>query len=137
MRQLSFRFSNFLLVTLGVMLIALGVTTMVYPDIMSRYGLSVVNVHGKSTIIAVIGGAEIGLGIFVLFGRIIGASVLIRLSLLLCIFMGLLIGRLLGVIRYYPELPDVFFREVFAEILIAGLCALGLYFIQRRNNHRL
>ena len=43
MRQLSFRFSNFLLVTLGVMLIALGVTTMVYPDIMSRYGLSVVN----------------------------------------------------------------------------------------------
>ena len=65
MRQLSFRFSNFLFVTLGVMLIALGVTTMVYPDIMSRYGLSVVNVHGKSTIIAVIGGAEIGLGIFV------------------------------------------------------------------------
>lgn len=125
------------MIFLGLTLISLGAATMIHPDIMSRYGLTAANAHAKSTIIAVIGGAEIGLGMYMLCGRIIGVSVSARLSLLLLIFAGLLVGRFLSVIRYYPDLPNVFFREVFAEILIAGLCALGLYFTQRRNNHRL
>ena len=119
-------YSKYLVILLGVMLVGLGLVTMIYPEIMNRYGLNLEDAHAKSTVMAVIGGSEIGLGLFVLFGHKIGVSLSARIAMLLLIFMGILIARLLSVVLYYPVLPNVFFREVIAEISISVLLVIGL-----------
>lgn len=119
-------YSKYLVILLGVMLVGLGLVTMIYPEIMNRYGLNLEDAHAKSTVMAVIGGSEIGLGLFVLFGHKIGVSLSARIAMLLLVFMGILIARLLSVVLYYPVLPNVFFREVIAEILISVLLLIGL-----------
>jgi hypothetical protein len=130
----SSRFSVGLVISIGLMLIALGVTTVIYPEIMTRYGIATSNVHAKSTIMALIGGAEIGLGLFVLFGQKIGVTVAARLVLLSLLFAGILIARLLAAFLFFPELPSVFFREALAELLIVGLLAIGIYRSKKRKH---
>lgn len=100
----SSRFSSGLIVSFGLMLIALGMTTVIYPEIMTRYGVAASTVHAKSTIMAVIGGGEIGLGMFVLIGHKFGVTVSARLILLSSIFAGILIARLLAAFLFYPAL---------------------------------
>jgi len=130
-KNVSKRYSGFLVFTLGLMLTLLGATTMFHPEIMSRYGLVTADAHAKSTIMSVIGGAEIGLGLFVLFGQKIGVTILARMCLLLLLFAGLLGGRFLGAILYYPELPSVFFREAVLEFTIASMLTFGMYLNRR------
>jgi len=128
-------YSGFLVISLGLLLTLLGVTTMIHPQIMGRYGLVTADAHAKSTIMAIIGGAEIGLGLFVLFGQKLGATISARTCLLLFLFAGLLSGRFLGVILHYPELPSVFFREAVLELIIASMLSIGVY-LNRRNKHQ-
>ena len=120
------QYSKYLVIMLGVMLVGFGLVTMIHPEIMNRYGLNLGDAHAKSTVMAVIGGSEIGLGFFVLFGHKIGVKISARIAMLLLIFMGILVARLLSVVLYYPELPNVFFREVIAEISISVLLLIGL-----------
>ena len=126
------QYSKSLVTMLGVMLVGLGLVTMIHPEIMNRYGLNLGDAHAKSTVMAVIGGSEIGVGLFVLFGHKIGVTISARIAMLLLVFMGILTVRLISIVLYYPELPNVFFREVIAEILISVLLLIGLL-TERRN----
>ncbi len=112
---------------LGVMLVGLGISTVLHPEIMARYGLSVANAHGKSTLMSVIGGAELGLGMFLLLGQMLRIDVMVRLQVILFLFLGLLSARLVSVGVFFETLPPIFFRELLLELCITTIIALGVY----------
>jgi hypothetical protein len=130
----SSRLAHVVIVSFGCMLIALGTLTALHPEIMTRYGLSADNAHASSTIMAVIGGGEIGLGLFALLGKSIGVTLQARIYLLLFVFSGVLVARIMGGIRYYSELPNVFFWELLAELLLTSVVAGTLYVQKRVSN---
>ena len=119
------------ILALGVMLLGLGSGTFFFPDLMNRYGLSTETTHAKSTIMAIIGGAEIGLGCFFLCGRFIGASSSTLLWLALFLFLGIVTARFYGIWVYSPELPNIVYRELVAELLIIAFVVVGLKFAIR------
>lgn len=114
------RLAPLILVIVGVMFVALGASTIAHPEIMERYGIAAPDAHAKSTIIAVIGGAELGLGMFLLFGRRLGVTMPAQIYSMLFLFAGILSARIISVFIFLPELPPVFFRELFIELAIAG-----------------
>jgi len=121
------RYSKSLILAFGLMLIIFGTVTIIYPEIMTRYGLIIEDVHAKSTIMAVIGGSEIGLGLFILIGQKFEVSIDARLGLLLLVFTGIFAARIFSAFLYHAELPGVFFRELFAELLITIMLIIALY----------
>jgi uncharacterized membrane protein YeiH len=126
------RLASVILALIGVMLVALGVTTIAHPEIMERYGIAAPDAHAKSTIIAVIGGAEFGLGMFLLLGRRLGVAMSAQIYSMLFLFAGILSARIISVFILLPELPPVFFRELFIELAIAG--TLGYLAYQLKEN---
>lgn len=126
------RLASVILALIGVMLVALGATTIAHPEIMERYGVAAPDAHAKSTIIAVIGGAELGLGMFLLLGRSLGVAMSAQIYSMLFLFAGIFSARITSVFVFLPELPPVFFRELFIELAIAG--TLGYLAYQLKEN---
>jgi len=117
---------SLVILSLGIILLGLGLSTLLFPDIMGRYGLSTETAHAKATIVALIGGAEIGLGCFLLFGRFVGVSPSMQLWSMLSLFVGIAIARIYSIWVYHPELPNIAFRELVAELLIITLITFGI-----------
>lgn len=128
------RLASVILALIGVMLVALGATTIAHPEIMERYGVAAPDAHAKSTIIAIIGGAELGLGMFLLFGRRLGVTMPAQIYSMLFLFAGIVSVRIISVFIFLPELPPVLFRELFIELAITGTLGYLAYQLKENNS---
>jgi len=122
-------FAKVVVVALGCLLLVMGLITFVYPQIMSRYGLVTDTLHAKLTIRALIGGSEIGLGLFMILGRKVQATISVRLWVGLSIFSGIV---LVSLIITNGPIPNMIYRELIAESLIVMLISLALFLRSRR-----
>lgn len=104
--------------SLGLLLCAMGMITFLYPQIMVRYGFSTDSIHAVMSIRSLIGGAEIGLGVLMLFGNKINMSVQSRLWVLLFLFLGVLIARIISIVLIGGPVPQMIWRELIAEMFI-------------------
>lgn len=126
------KFAKIVLITFGFLLLFMGITTFIYPQIMTRYGLVAETLHARLTISALIGGSEIGLGTYMLLGSKIRASISARLYTALSIFCGIAVARLTSIIFAQAQIPDMIYRELLAESLIIILLFWALV-IQRQS----
>ena len=120
-------FARMIVIALGCLLLFMGITTFLYPQIMGRYGLVTDTLHAKLTISALIGGSEIGLGLFMLLGQKIQASISVRLWIGLSIFSGIIAARLVSLIFANDPIPHMIYRELVAEGLIILLIITALH----------
>lgn len=125
-------FAKIVVLALGFLLLGMGFTTFVYPQVMARYGLVTDSLHARLTISALIGGSEIGLGFFMLLGRKIQASIYVRLWVGLFIFSGIVVARFVSLIISNGPIPNMIYRELIAETFIVMLLSSALYFHVRR-----
>lgn len=126
------KFAKIVLMALGCLLLFMGVTTFIHPQIMTRYGLVTESLHARLTISALIGGSEIGLGLFMLLGNKVQASISIRLWMGLSIFCGIVVARVISLIFAKGPIPDMIYRELLAESIVILLLFLALR-TQRRS----
>lgn len=111
---------------IGVLLLTLGIATLIYPQIMERYGLNANTTHSIMTVRALIGGAEIGMGVFMLFGIKVGVSFRARLWFGLFLFCGIVAARLISILIVNTAIPEMIVRELVAELVIIGIIFTGL-----------
>jgi len=111
---------------IGILLLALGIATFIHPQIMGRYGLNANTTHSIMTIRALIGGAEMGMGVFMLFGSKIGVSFRARLWFGMFIFCGIVAARLISIFIANTAIPEMIVRELIAELVIIGIIFTGL-----------
>lgn len=126
------KFAKIVLMALGFLLLFMGVTTFIYPQIMTRYGLVTESLHARLTISAIIGGSEIGLGLFMLLGNKVKASISVRLWTGLSIFCGIVVARVISLSVAKGPIPDMIYRELLAESIVIILLFLALR-TQRRS----
>ncbi|MGB0906086.1 MAG: hypothetical protein ACPGVT_01235 [Maricaulaceae bacterium] len=122
----SNRFAGFVTLFLGLLLIGLGLTTLVHPQIMERYGLNADSLHAIMSIRALIGGAEIGLGLLMMAGGKLGISIRSRLWTGLFLFSGIVAARLISLFLADAAIPELIYREFIAEVIIVGVICTGL-----------
>lgn len=126
------KFAKTVLMALGCLLLFMGVTTFIYPQIMTRYGLVTESLHARLTISAIIGGSEIGLGLFMLLGKKVHASISVRLWTGLSIFCGIVVARVISLFFAKGPIPNMIYRELLAESIVITLLFLALR-TQRRS----
>ena len=110
----------------GVVLLALGIATFIHPQIMGRYGLNANTTHSIMTIRALIGGAEIGMGLLMLLGSKVGVSFRARLWFGMFLFCGIVAARLISILTANTAIPEMIVRELIAELVIIGILFTGL-----------
>jgi len=125
-------FAKIVVIGLGCLLLLMGIITFIYPQIMTRYGLITDNVHARLTIRALIGGSEIGFGLYMLLGQKAGASISARLWTGLSIFIGIVAARFASLIISNGPISNMIYRELVAESLIVMLISLALFLRSRR-----
>lgn len=111
---------------MGVLFLGLGLTTLIYPQIMARYGLSADTTHAVMSIRSLIAGAELGLGTLMLMGGRVGISIRSRLWTALFVFVGIILARVTATLMAEETIPQMIIRELIAEIIIVGLISFGL-----------
>ena len=114
------------MLALACLLLGMGITTFLYPQVMARYGMVTDTLHAKLTIRALIGGSEIGLGLFMLLGRKVQATISVRLWVGLSIFSGIVAARLVSLIITNGPIPNMIYRELIAESVIILLLITAL-----------
>lgn len=113
----------------GCMYVALGIWCLVEPARVSQLlGFDLQNPSAKAEFSAVYGGLELGLGIFLLlavFGDRISASMpgstatlTIAVSLLTCLYAGLVMGRMLPVILGSSQIGSGWYFLIFEFVLL-------------------
>lgn len=126
-------FAKIVVVALGFLLFGMGFTTFLYPQVMARYGLVIDSLHAQLTIRALIGGSEIGLGLFMILGSKVQSSIFVRLWVGLFIFSGIVVARFVSLIISNGLIPNIIYRELVAETFIVILLFSALL-AQRRSN---
>ena len=119
-------FAKVVVVALGCLLLGMGLITFFYPQIMSRYGLVTDTLHARLTISALIGGSEIGLGLFMILVRKVQATISVRLWVGLSIFSGIVAARLVSLIITNGPIPNMIYGELIAESVIILLLITAL-----------
>ena len=119
-------FAKVVVVALGCLLLGMGLITFFYPQIMSRYGLVTDTLHARLTISALIGGSEIGLGLFMILVRKVQATISVRLWVGLSIFSGIVAARLVSLIITNGSIPNMIYGELIAESVIILLLITAL-----------
>ena len=130
----SNRFAKVVLMALGFLLLFMGITTFIYPQVMTRYGLVTETLHARLTISAIIGGSEMGLGLFMLLGNKVQASISVRLWTGISIFGGIVVARLISLSFANDPIPGMFYRELLAETVIIILLLSALW-VQRKGDN--
>ncbi len=117
----------------GLILLFFGIMTLLYPYIMTLYGISVETAQTRIAIRGLIGGGEITFAAIVLFGPRFGFDKLVCVRLIMLLFLGIGLTRLLSGLW---EGWDIFWglplRESLLEICL-GL--LGLYILRRARGY--
>jgi len=120
----------------GTLLLALGVITLIHPQIMGRYGLIADTTHSimsiRSLIGSLIGGSEIGMGGFIILGGKLSVSIRARLWFAMFLFGGIVLSRLVSIVISGATIPEMIMRELIAELVVIGLIFVGLKNANRR-----
>jgi len=110
----------------GTLLLALGVITLIHPQIMGRYGLIADTTHSIMSIRSLIGGSEIGIGALMIFGGKLSISIRARLWFAMFLFGGIVLARLVSIAISGATIPEMIMRELIAELVLIGLIFVGL-----------
>ena len=115
----------------GTLLLALGVITLIHPQIMERYGLIADTTHSIMSIRSLIGGSEIGIGALMIFGGKLSISIRARLWFAMFLFGGIVLARLFSIAISGATIPEMIMRELIAELFLIGLIFVGLKNVAR------
>ena len=112
-------------ITLGSILLLFGLITFASPTVMNHYEIAVASAESRIGIRAIVGGGEIGLGLFILLGNLFGVELRSRLLVAAVVFGSVATGRLAAsLIEIESVIPLSVYREIFAEFTIFA-CALA------------
>lgn len=131
----SNKFAKIVLMVFGWLLLFMGITTFIYPQIMTRYGLITETLHARLTVSAIIGGSEMGLGLFMLLGNKVQASISVRLWAGISIFCGIVVARLVSLLLANDPFPVMIYRELLWEAVIIILLFSALW-VQRKGGYQ-
>ena len=128
-------FSRMLLNThilLGLVLIAIGIFTILFPNVMEYYGIAVNRPEPRIAIRGIIGGGELGLGLGLVFGKYIGMEQRTLNGVSAFVFLSVGLVRL-GAI--YPETGDLLnwqpWREGLFEVFLGAIAAASFHLSSR------
>ena len=116
----------------GTLLLALGVITLIHPQIMGRYGLIADTTHSIMSIRSLIGGSEIGIGALMIFGGKLSISIRARLWFAMFLFGGIVLARLVSIAISGATIPEMIMRELIAELVLIGLIFVGFMNANRK-----
>ena len=111
---------------MGLLLLGLGLATLIHPQIMQRYGLTTDTLHAVMSIRALIGGAEIGLGVLMLIGEKLSITLKSRLWVALFLFSGIAAIRLINIFLADAAVPEIIYRELVGEILVICVILISI-----------
>lgn len=107
----------------GLLLLCLGAWSFFDPGIFIQlYGIGVANSTAKIALRAMIGGGEIGLGLYILVGGNFNISHWSRLTLATFVFGSVFVARACAVLLDWPNITEALIRE----LIIEGLIVVGL-----------
>ena len=106
----------------GAIFVALGLLTLVQPDVIEYYSIGIDSASARTAIRAMIGGGEVGLGILMLGGGRLGFSVSQRCTVAATIFACVGLARLLSAgFEGELHLASQPLREASIELFLGGL----------------
>ncbi len=112
----------------GILFLALGLWSFIDPGIFKQfYGIEAGNPSAEIALRAMIGGGEIGLGLFMLFGDMLSVPIRSRLVLAAFVFGGVCIARAGAIILSWPVIIEGSIREMAIEGVIAISFLLRLF----------
>lgn len=126
------RTAKYVTYLVGILLLTLGTITLIYPQIMGRYGLTADTTHSIMSIRSLIGGSEIGMGGFIILGGKLSVSIRARLWFAMFLFGGIVLARLVSIAISGVTIPEMIMRELIAELVVIGLIFVGLKNANRR-----
>ncbi|MEE4212674.1 MAG: hypothetical protein V2I43_25800 [Parvularcula sp.] len=112
----------------GLLLLILGVWSFADPEVFTDlYGINVAKPSATIALRSMIGGGEIGLGLFLIVGRKFGVALQPRLLLAVSLFACVFFARAVAVMMEWPEVSTAMLRELAIEgALAAAFLALHL-----------
>lgn len=116
----------------GLLFLVLGLWSFIDPEIFKQlYGIEAGNPSAAIALRAIIGGGEIGLGLFMLFGGMLSVPLRSRLVLAAFVFGGVCIARALAIILSSSVFTDGSIREMAIEGVIAISFSFRLFVSKR------
>jgi hypothetical protein len=108
----------------GLLLLFLGLWSFADPQIFTDlYGIDVAKPSATIALRAMIGGGEIGLGLFLCLGGRFGVSLQARLLLAVSLFACVFLARAAAVVLAWPEVSTGMIRELAIEGALAVVFA--------------
>ena len=106
----------------GAIFVALGLLTLIRPDVFQYYSIGINSASARTAIRAMIGGGEVGLGVLMLGGDRLGFSVSQRCTIAATIFACVGLARLLSAgFEGELHLASQPLREALIELFLGGL----------------
>lgn len=106
----------------GCIFLSLGIATLIHPEILSYYSISLDEPSARTAIRAMVGGGEVGITIVLLFGGYIKLSLSQRCLIAAAIFLCVGLSRLFAVtIEGADALAIQPLREAAIELTLGGL----------------
>lgn len=125
---------KFMVMFAGALLLVFGLWSFIDPGIFKElYGIEADNPSAAIVLRAMIGGGEIGLGLFMLLGGMLSVPLRFRLVLAAFVFGGVCIARAGAIILSWPIITEGSIREMAIEGAIAFSFWLRL-FVNKRSN---
>ena len=111
-------------VFLGLLLIAIGAVTFLYPELLGHYSISTDNPDSRIALKAMIGGGEIGFGVYLAFANLIGVQQRALNLAAAMLFISVGLTRFVATaLEDTNEFPWQSVREASIELML-GLLAL-------------
>lgn len=113
-------------VLLGLLLIALGAATFLFPELLGHYSIATDQSDNRIALRAIIGGGEIGIGGYLAFANLVGIQEKsLNLSAAM-IFVSVGIARLVATaLEETTEIPWQPIREASIELLLGSLALIA------------
>jgi len=106
----------------GLLLLILGVWSFADPEVFTDlYGIDVAKPSATIALRSMIGGGEIGLGLFLFLGKKFGVPLQSRLLLAASLFAFVSLARAGAIALEWPEVSSAMIRELAIEGALAGL----------------
>ncbi|MEL7196780.1 MAG: hypothetical protein AAGL10_00555 [Pseudomonadota bacterium] len=106
----------------GLLLLILGVWSFADPEVFTElYGIDVAKPSAKIALRSMIGGGEIGLGLFMCLGGRFGVPLHSRLWLAASLFACVFLARAGAIALEWPEVSFALIRELAIEGALAGI----------------
>lgn len=121
----------------GLLLLILGVWSFADPEVFTDlYGIDVAKPSATIALRSMIGGGEIGLGLFLILGKKFGVPLHSRLWLAVSLFACVFLARAVAVILAWPEVSTGKIRELTIEGVLASAFATLLFLYNHMTRDR-